>query len=222
MSSLQLQARALGDPTRHRVFRYVADADHPVEVAELAEHFGLHHNAIRQHLAKLVDADLVVESTVARGGRGRPRLCYTVDAAADGRWGIAGPYERLTLLLTEIIRTGDPPVEVGRRAGRRERLGASGAADPVGELVAQMARHGFEPSVERDGDRVEIVLGACPFATTALVDPDTVCGLHLGLAYGAAESLAGLEIDQLVPRDPRRAGCVLSCRADPEKKHIEH
>ena len=56
MTTLQEQARALGDPTRHSIFQYVADAGHPVGVAELTAHLGLNHNAIRQHLAKLVSA----------------------------------------------------------------------------------------------------------------------------------------------------------------------
>ena len=58
--SLREQAR-LGDPTRHDIFRYVADSDEPIDVAELTAHFGLNHNAIRQHLAKLVEAELVEE-----------------------------------------------------------------------------------------------------------------------------------------------------------------
>jgi predicted ArsR family transcriptional regulator len=213
LSELQLQARALGDPTRHELFRYIADAARPVDVAELTEHLGLHHNAIRQHLAKLVEAGLVAEATAAPVGRGRPRLCYTVDASAESRWGVTGPYERLTLLLTEIIRTGDSPVEVGRRAGRRARR--SDDADPVAGLVEEMARHGFEPAAKRRGNEVDIVLGACPFETTALADPDTVCGLHLGLAFGTADSLGGLVVDELVPRDPRRAKCRLRCHIEP-------
>ena len=88
MTNLQQQARALGDPTRHEVFRYLVDAARPVDVPELTEHFGLNHNAIRQHLAKLVDADLVIEGTAPSAGRGRPRLRYTPDPAADGRWGV--------------------------------------------------------------------------------------------------------------------------------------
>ena len=63
--TLQEQARALGDPTRHAIFRYLADAGTPVDVAELTEHFGLNHNAIRQHLAKLVHAGLVTEGRAA-------------------------------------------------------------------------------------------------------------------------------------------------------------
>ena len=33
VTTLQQQARALGDPTRHGVFRYIADADGPVDIA---------------------------------------------------------------------------------------------------------------------------------------------------------------------------------------------
>ena len=215
MNALQLQARALGDPTRHEVFRYIADAGRPVDVAELTEHLGLHHNAIRQHLAKLVEADLVSEGTAPRVGRGRPRLCYTVHPSAESRWGVTGPYERLTLMLTEIIRSGDSPVDVGRRFGGRTVAATSDDRDPVASLVDAMERHGFEPTTTRRRDKVDIALGACPFETTALADPDTVCGLHLGLALGAAEALGGLVIDELVPRDPRRGTCRLRCHVEP-------
>ena len=215
MSELQTQARALGDPTRHELFRYIADAGRPVDVVELTEHLGFHHNAIRQHLAKLVEAGLVSEATAPRAGRGRPRLVYTVDPSAESRWGVVGPYERLSLLLSEIIRTGDSPTDVGRRAGRQVRATPRDTADPVAGLVDAMDRHGFEPTAERRGDRVEIVLRACPFATTALADPETVCGLHLGLAHGAAEELGGIVIDELVPRDPRRGACLLRCHVEP-------
>jgi predicted ArsR family transcriptional regulator len=216
MSALQLQARALGDPTRHEVFRYVADAKRPVDVAELTEHLGLHHNAIRQHLAKLVEAELVSETTAPRVGRGRPRLVYTLHPSAESRWGVTGPYERLTLMLTEIIRSGDSPVDVGRRFVGRTGVAASDDADPVASLVDVMERHGFEPTATRRGDKVDIALGACPFETTALADPDTVCGLHLGLALGAADALDGLVIDELVPRDPRRSSCRLRCHVEPD------
>ena len=214
MNGLQRQARALGDPTRHELFRYIADAERPVDVVELTEHLGLHHNAIRQHLAKLVEAGLVAEATAPPVGRGRPRLCYTVHPSAESRWGVTGPYERLTLLLSEIIRSGDSPVDVGRRAGRKIRVARSDAADPVRGLADAMERHGFEPTAKRRGNQVDIVLGACPFETTALANPDTVCGLHLGLALGAADSLEGLVIDELIPRDPRLGTCRLRCHLE--------
>ena len=215
MATLQQQARALGDPTRHEVFRYVADADRPVDIAEMTEHFGLNHNAIRQHVAKLVEAELVVEATAPSSGRGRPRLNYTLDPSAESRWGVQGPYERLSLWLAEMVRTGDTPIEVGRRAGRRQRLGSGATEDPVAELVDQMGRHGFDPVPRQRGSAVDITLQTCPFASTALADPDTVCELHLGMAYGIAERIAGLEVDELVPKDPRRANCHLRCHVAP-------
>jgi len=214
MVTLQQQARALGDPTRHDIFRYVADAGSTVDVAELTAYFGLNHNAIRQHLAKLVAAELVVEGTEPQSGRGRPRLCYSLDPGADSRWGVSGPYERLSLLLAEVVRSGEAPEEVGRRAGRRQRLGAVGTSDPTEQLVEAMARQGFEPTARTRGDGVDVILRRCPFETTALADPDTVCALHLGLARGIAESVGGVVVDELITKDPRRANCRLRCHIE--------
>jgi len=211
-TSLQQQARALGDPTRHRVFRYVVDAGRPITVAELTAEFGFNHNAIRQHLAKLVEAGLVLESTAPAQGPGRPRLVYVVNPTAESRWGATGPYERLSRLLVEIIRTGDAPAVVGRRAAAELRPGPP-SGDAVADTVATMARQGFEPEVEQRGDRVEIVLAHCPFETTALADRETVCGLHLGIAQGLAEGTA-MTVEELVANDPRRAECRIRLRSD--------
>lgn len=219
MSTLQQQAKALGDPTRHRVFRYVVDAAQPVDVAELTDHFGLNHNAIRQHLAKLVDAGLVLEDKAAPAGRGRPRLVYLVGPAVEGRWGATGPYEELSIWLTEVIRSGAEPVEVGRRAGRETPGAPAGVhrqADPVGVLVDSMARHGFDPTVRVRGAKVDVTLRSCPFEAAALVAPEIVCDIHLGIAQGVAEGIDGLVVDELVPNDARRAHCVLRCHLDPE------
>jgi predicted ArsR family transcriptional regulator len=80
---LQRQARALGEPTRYRIFRYVAEAGRPVSVAEITAHVALHHNGVRQHLAKLCDADLLTEEFTGGGGPGRPALQYRLASAAS-------------------------------------------------------------------------------------------------------------------------------------------
>lgn len=213
MATLQVQARALGDPTRHEIFRALLAADEPLGVAELTSHVGLNHNAVRQHLAKLVAAGLVAESTARPRGRGRPRLEYVVASDAEGRWGGVGPYERLAVLLTEVLRSGDTPVEVGRRSVGP---GPAGAPDdgPAEVLHRRMAGLGFEPEVRTRGRRVEVTLHTCPFASAAATDPGTVCSLHLGIAEGVAELVDGLVIDELVPRDPHRAGCLLRAHVE--------
>jgi predicted ArsR family transcriptional regulator len=223
VSTLQEQARALGDPTRHALFRVLADADRPLTVAELTERFPFNHTAIRQHLTKLTAAGLVVETTAPAQGRGRPRHLYAVDPATDGRWGTTSPYERLSVLLAEVIRSGRTPTEVGRRAaahegaaataGTRRAPGGTGTDDPVVHLTDAMARQGFEPHVRTTDGRTEIVLENCPFETAALTDRETVCALHLGLAQGLVEGTE-VSVDELVAFDPRRAGCRLRLRGD--------
>lgn len=202
-ASLQLQARAraLGEPSRHAIFEHVRLAGRPVGVAELAELVGLHPNAVRQHLAKLREAGLLVERVAPSGGPGRPPLVYEPAEADYGLWGSSGAYERLAVLLTEVVETGDSPEEVGRRAGRAWR----GDGTTADELAAFMDRQGFEPEV-KGKRRVEVVLHACPFQAAVERSPDVVCALHLGLALGMADG-SDVHVDELVAKDPRRAGC---------------
>ena len=212
MSELQAQARALGDPTRHALFRYLLDAPEPVGIAELTEHLGVHHNAVRQHLAKLVDAGLVVETTQAPTGRGRPRLQYRAHPAADARWGGLSPYERLAVLLAEVIRTGDDPVEVGRRAGRALAHPVPPGGDPIEDLTEVIEWQGFDPVIRRRGPHATITLERCPFTAAVLTDAATVCDLHLGLAQGLADGIGGVVVEELEVRAPQRAGCTLRCQ----------
>src|SRR5690606_12586156 len=84
--------------------------------------------------------------------------------------------------------------------------------DPVASMARQMARRGFAPSIERDGDRAEIILHECAFASAALTDQPVVCALDLGMAQGFAEVVGGLGVEELVPTDPRQPACRLRCR----------
>jgi predicted ArsR family transcriptional regulator len=213
---VQRQAKALGDPTRHAIFRAVADAAGPVDVATLTARFELNHNAIRQHLAKLCAAGLVIEEVGPSTGRGRPRLQYRPALATCGDWGIPSPYEHLSVMLVEALRSGRSPREVGAEAGRE--LGATlpGTEDPVDSLQVIAARRGFEPRRVERRDSVDLVLDHCPFQVTATTAPDIVCQLHLGLAEGIAEATGGaVEVTELVARDPRRAGCRLKLKRTP-------
>lgn len=212
-SDLQAQARALGDPTRHRLFRYVAEAAGPVGVAELTTYLGIHHNAVRQHLAKLRDAGLVVEDLEPRTVPGRRRLVYRPAPDLDERWLGGGPYERLAGMLLEVARSGRPARAVGREVGRAEAAARPKGADEgaVEALVASARRQGFRPLLRRRGDRVELVLQGCPIADVAERDAALVCDLHLGLLEGWADATAGapdaVQVERLLPRPPHRAGC---------------
>ena len=206
---LQREARALGDPTRHRLFRYIAEAPAPVGVAELTALVGLNHNAVRQHLAVLKEAGLVVEEVEVRTRPGRPRLLYRMHPEADGKWGASGPYAWLATLLSEAVRRRLEPRQVGRQEGHRRGAERAGTGDSLDLLEDEIERLGFRPTrVERRG-KVELVFRRCPFAEVAKADPATICQLHLGMAEGLVEGLGGLEVEGLAQRDPRKAGCRL-------------
>lgn len=205
---LLLQSRALGDPTRHAVFAYLRDASAPVSVAELTHHFGLNHNAIRQHLAKLGDAGLVVGEQDAPAGPGRPPWKYRPTPGAADRWGGASPYEALSMMLLQLLRGQGTPREVGRLASRRLAGEQGSDADTVAVLDAVARRLGFEPRVRPTRSGADVILDRCPFLEPAAAAPDIVCDLHHGIAEGIAEAAGdGATIDDLVRRPPRRAGC---------------
>ncbi len=208
----QQEARALGDPTRHRLFRYIAGAAGPVGVAELTDFVRLNHNAVRQHLAVLKDAGLVIEEVEQRSKPGRPRLLYRLAPEAAGRWGTPGAYAWLAGLLSDAVRRHLEPRQVGRQEGHRRAAELAGSGEPVLLLENEIERRGFRPTRLERGRKIEFVLGRCPFADVAGSDPGTVCQLHLGLVEGLAEGLGGLDVEGLAPKDPRRAGCRLTVR----------
>ena len=214
---LQREARALGDPTRHRLFRYIAETPGPVGVAELTAYVRLNHNAVRQHLAVLKEAVLVVEEVEDRSRPGRPRLLYRLHPEAAGRWGTTGSYAWLASLLSAAIRREQDPRQVGRQDGHRRAAELAGSGERVDLLEAEMTRRGFRPTRSERGRRVEFVLGRCPFADVADSDPGIVCQLHLGLAEGLTEGLGGLEAERLVAKNPHRAGCRLTVRRQSAK-----
>jgi predicted ArsR family transcriptional regulator len=212
---VQPQARALGDPTRFRIFRYIFESARPVGVAELTSYMQLNHNAVRQHLEVLTSASLVVEGQEKRTRPGRPRLLYEAAPGAAGLWGSPGPYEQLATALAEAMRSGTSTEEVGRRAGlaRAREVSRRGAVgDPVEVIEHEMARAEFRPVRRQRARGAELVLENCPFESAAAVNPKAVCQFHLGLAEGLAEGVGGIEVEDLVRKNPHRAGCRLLVR----------
>ena len=219
-------SRALSDPTRYEIFQYIADAPLPVGVAELTEHLGLHHNAIRQHLAKLREAGLVVEESSRPAGRGRPALRYRPNHGAADRWSGDTPHEELAIMLIGVAR-GGVPRDVGHDTGVRLAQSYRSLHDPV-EVAEAVARQlGFEPRRVPTTGGCDVVLGRCPFASTAALAPEIVCELHRGLAEGIT-SATGQEVrvTDLLTADPADAHCRISLEiagspGAPRDTHVE-
>lgn len=207
---VQRQARALGDPTRYGIFRFVAAAPAPVRVATLATYLGFNHNAVRQHLAKLTQAGLLTEERASPTTTGRPPLEYRLAPTAMGSWGAPGPYELLALTLLDIADGESTPLEAGADAGRTLAQGCAEGADALQTLETEMARRGFEPRRETRGAVTELVLERCPFVAAATAHPDVVCQIHRGLAAGILDGMqADVQVSDLVVHPPAEAGCRL-------------
>jgi predicted ArsR family transcriptional regulator len=209
-------AALLADPTRLRLLELIEAANGPLGVAELAAQVGVHHTSVRAHLARLRDGGLIDERTAASAGRGRPKLVYVASAVTRSEPAPSAPerepYRELSGMLSNAVRTGRSPRQVGRSAGVELAATAHGD-DAVGVIEAEAASLGFEPRrATRSRGQVDLVLGHCPFRDVAAADPDTICALHLGIAEGVAESLGGVEVLGMVVKDPYRAGCRLQLR----------
>lgn len=203
-----MAARALADPTRRALLRHLGTLDGPAGVRTLAERFDLHPNAVRQHLAHLRDAGLVLEELERTGGPGRPRLAYRPNPDRDDRTGW-NPYETLSQLLVQVA-SGTPARAVGAAYGRR--LAAAAPEQSATDVLAGVARrHGFQPRLTSDGDGVTLVLGRCPFAASVSAD-HLVCDLHHGIAEGITRARGGAVVASLEIAAPQRGGCRFHIR----------
>jgi predicted ArsR family transcriptional regulator len=218
---LQRQARALGDPTRYQLFRIISDAGHPLTVTELVAEMGFHHTVIRQHLAVLRNAGLLVETTERSRGPGRPHLLYRTSVDAATRWAGPAPYEQLSVMVLEMLDSATPPREVGRTAGATaaERVAAAVGQRPEVAVVCELTRLGFDPRCEDAGDGLDVELRHCPMATAATKWPEIVCELHHGIVEGMAAALGAGAVREFSPAEAHRGGCRfhLACRDRPHR-----
>lgn len=210
---VQPRARALGDPSRYRIFRYVFESDQPVSVADLTRYMHLNHNAIRQHLAVLCAVGLVAEEVEDRKRPGRPRLLYRTAPEVAGTWGTPGPVETLAGLLVQVIAENSDPRDVGKAAGlervTKQPRSAALAQRPIDQLKDQLGELGFRPHLSQRADGTDVVLARCPYAGIVADSHRPICDLHLGIAEGMAEGIGGLKVISLTARDPASAGCCL-------------
>lgn len=215
-------AGALAHPSRRRIAGELAGSPDGLTVADIARRVGLHHNAVRQHLATLAAAGVVASARDAPAGRGRPTARYwLIDDQAPR---VAAHQELLRLLVGLVARSGiaeDEVEEHGREAGERIPI-APGREG----LLASVAQLGFAPrevgaATDAAEGVLDLALDFCPFRDAVLAPGgEAICTLHRGLMEGLSARVApGAEVTRFEPRDPRLAGCrvrVAGLRGTPQ------
>ncbi|HET8589783.1 MAG TPA: helix-turn-helix domain-containing protein [Nakamurella sp.] len=197
---------------RAAVLDAVIGAAGPVTVADLAGRLGQHPNTVREHLDALVLAGRVERERARPAGRGRPAWLYRIagpapagahreqtDPARAGTDGTFGDeYAALALaLINQLASTSPDPrgmaLEAGARWGRTlaaKPIRSGGGAERAGAAVVELLTDlRFSPEPDADGRTVRLT--TCPLLDAARVQPDLVCGVHLGIVRGVLDRLGG-------------------------------
>jgi predicted ArsR family transcriptional regulator len=199
--------KALGDETRHALYREIAGATAPKSAAELADALGLHPNTVRLHLEKLREAGLVDVEAIHRGTVGRPQHRYSLAPGAPGLGMDPPSHVLLAGMLAALAEaTGADPTAaraIGHTWGTKTAQ-RTPAASCLGLLAKELDQLGFEPAVDEpavddpatgEGATVDgatrIDFLHCPFRELAEAYPELVCNLHRGICEGLADARRG-------------------------------
>lgn len=197
-------ARALGEETRFKVYRAICVSDDPVGVSTLAQAFSLHPNAIRQHLARLEQAGLVVSRADREGGgAGRPRRLFE---PSPQPLEFAHPPHSMRALVAVLAEAVDSLpsdhrtlVRFGRGWGRswatrrKRELNGSAPRSRRGRaelLAGELRDWGWRPSTVRESGRLRLSTGHCLFRDVIGAETNgRCCALEEGLLTGLVEAL---------------------------------
>jgi predicted ArsR family transcriptional regulator len=211
---------ALAEPTRRRLYEYVARQSGPVGRDEAAARAGIPRTTAAFHLDRLVEDGLLEVVFQRRSGRsgpgaGRPAKlyqrsdCQVAVTLPERRYDLAG--QLLAAALVEADRSGRPPRAVLDRCAAE--LGARLAGDAAGRdgALGVLEEHGFEPRAGDDG----IALANCPFHVLAREHTELVCAMNLHLINGLLAALAPTGLTARLEPTPGHC-CV---RLDPSKNN---
>ena len=209
-------ARALGEETRFRIFRRLSVSGHAESVTELARRFDLHPNAIRQHLARLEQAGLVVSTPDRSNRAGRPPRLYE---PSHEPLELGHPPRTLKPLVSMLAHVVDAlPAEpgelrdLGRNWGRgwaaQRRAGNGGVPRSRKRRAELLARHlaewGWQPMRRNENGAIRISTGRCLFHDLIQKRDGRCCALEEGLLSGLVEAMVNGQAEVV-----RLPGCRL-------------
>jgi predicted ArsR family transcriptional regulator len=188
-------AQILSDERRRAIYLFVTQSHSSVTCSEVAERFGIHRNAAKHHLDRLLEAGLLrAEFRRVNGrrgpGAGRPSKLYS---AGDVEVSFSVPerhYDLLAHLVLQAMTQGGDLESVGARFGREL---ADASRDEVSQglegVRAVLDRLGFRAHIETDADGCTwITTENCPFGWVAAEAPEgQVCRLDRAIVAGILE-----------------------------------
>jgi predicted ArsR family transcriptional regulator len=200
-------SRALGDSTRLAIYRHITSSETPTTVKELVDAFGLHHSAIRIHLHKLQETDLITCHKLDRGGMvGRPQLAFVPSTKALSISLPPRNYRFLAQMTLDLACVDEMAPELadsfGVAWGRRyirERVGAKGRQLPLPEAIKELCGQldhlgGTMRYTSLNGDGYALEEHNCLFSDLAIERHPFVCLLHQAAIKGMLMELSGRDL----------------------------
>ncbi|HEU0173262.1 MAG TPA: ArsR family transcriptional regulator [Blastocatellia bacterium] len=169
------------DSTRGRIVSLLRSESRTVN--ELAEELDLTDNAVRAHLLTLERDGLVKQGGIQRGRR-KPHFAYELTTEAESLF--PKSYDMALNVLLSVLKErmtpetlGDVLKEVGREVGRKAAAAHMPANTQGSNLLAKVEAAakvlealGGAPRLVKEGDKIIIQSGGCPFATAVESHPE--------------------------------------------------
>lgn len=216
---------ALADPVRRALYEHVVAQPDAIGRDQAAAAVGIGRPLAAFHLDRLVRDGLLEAGYRRLGGRtgpgaGRPSKVYR---PASAEFHVSLPqreYELAARLLVKAMagsRAREPRAaleraarEIGTSLARSSRAASTHGPtrQPLREdVLAALATHGFQPSVDADG---VVRLLSCPFHSLAQAEPDLICSMNLALVQGLTDGLGEAGVEAV--RDARPGICCVALR----------
>jgi predicted ArsR family transcriptional regulator len=211
---------ALDDPTRRRLYDFVALSAAAVGRDEAAAAVGITRSLAAYHLDKLAGHELLEVSYGRPDGRsgpgaGRPAKLYR---RAEREFVLRAPSRDYGLLAEIVLSVADSSGSSDLRADLERTARAIGcklgqASRPSSPREALRAR-GYEPV---DADPGAVRFRNCPFHAAATAHRELVCRLNLALVGGILTGLGASTLSAFL--EPGKAACCVALRPnDPDQR----
>jgi predicted ArsR family transcriptional regulator len=219
---------ALAEPSRRRLYAYVASQPRPVSRDQASEGVGIARHTAKFHLDRLVEEGLLDTEFKRLAGRrgpgaGRPTKLYKRSAVQvsvtlpERRYDLAGRLmaraidnstpNRPAAIASLHAEAGEYGTRLGERA--RETAGVRPCRERLITAACEtLAAQGYEPR-RRGGS---ITLANCPFDALAREHTELVCGMNLALVTAVTDSLGGGMLSARLDPDADRCCVVLAER----------
>ena len=214
----------LADPTRRRLYFFVASRLEGVGREEAAEAVGVSRALAAFHLDRLVEDGLLVTDFRRLTGRsgpgaGRPAKLYR---RSDRQLAVSLPqrnYELLARLLAQALMAGngassrDALADAARELGVNLGIQARGQAGPRpgrDRLLAEASRVLDDCGYEAERDGACLRLRNCPFSPLSREYTEVVCGMNLALMEGMVSGLRVKGVEAVL--DPHPGSCCVLFR----------